>query len=380
MGELESVRLEFKAADAMGHPEAIVRAVVALLNTQGGEVWVGLGEQEGKAVSIQPLADPQRARIILRDKMVELIEPTPVDLVQPRVVGAVVVVRVEQGSERPYALKSGTKREYLGRFLDRTRMLSYEELRHFFSTGRGERQKALIDARRRVGALRSRVGRGLIFIAVPLPECQVATNQPAVPLAIQRVLGDHTSTGSRRMGWTFHHEQAQAKLQKGREVVVDAGLGDEIRLTARGEVVFSTRPGRLLWQGSRGPNPERDVHPIVLAELVTSAVRILKQLTLLRIHERTPDKWVLHLSLLGMAGWTLSGGSPLRWSVGSQIGTFEEDELSGSDVVIESAELDANPDRVALTLLKQLYADFQLTTDQLPPEFDQEQGVLRLND
>lgn len=379
IGEPETERLEFKAAEAMKHPDSIVRAVVAMLNSAGGAVWVGVGEQGGKAVSVQQLTDPERARVVLRDKMVELIEPTPVGLVDPMVTGGVVAVRVKRGSDRPYALKSGNSREYLGRFGDRTRLLSYEELREAFSGNGKKSHQEVRTARKQIAKLRKECGPGLALIAVQLPETQISTGDALIKQSLQRLLQDHSTTGSRRMGWTFHSERAEVAFRR-HALVATVGLGDEVRVTPRGEVVFTAVPNRLTWPGSKGPVAERDVHPIVLVELVTSAVRILKQLSAGPLSERQPKQWLMHLALLGMQGWTLVGGSPLRWSVGAQVGKLEEGEYSGPDVLFDRVELENEPDRIALTLLKQLYADFGLSTDQIPPEFDQELGVLRLND
>jgi hypothetical protein len=379
IGASESARLEFKAADAMKHPESVIRAVVAMLNSDGGEIWVGLGEENGKAVSVQPLSDAERARVVLRDKMVELIEPTPVGLVDPVVVGGIIAIKVRRGSDRPFALKSGNSRDYLGRFGDRTRALSYEELREAFSANRNESSEALSEARKQVGKLRARSDRGLVLIAVPLPEARVSTNDSATGRTVEKLMRDHLVTGSRRMGWTFHYENAKVDFLR-HELVARVGLDDQVIMTPRGEVVFMTSPNRLIWSGSRGPSPERDVHPIVLCELVTSAIRILKELSGPSLFERQPKQWLLHLALLGMHGWTLVGGSPLLWSVTARAGVLEEDEYAGPDVLFERAELEKEPDRIALTLLKQLYADFGLTSDQIPPEFDQEAGVLRLSD
>jgi hypothetical protein len=311
--------------------------------------------------------------------MVELIEPTPVGLVDPIVVGGIIAIKVRRGNDRPFAMKSGNSRDYLGRFGDRTRALSYEELREAFGANRSESSEAVTEARKQVGKLRARIDRGLVLIAVPIPEARVSTNDSSTGRTLEKLLRDHVVTGSRRMGWTFHYEGATVAFRR-HELVASVGLADQVIITPRGEMIFTTSPNRLIWSGSRGPVPEKDVHPIVLCELVTSAIRILRELSGRSLFERQPKNWLLHLALLGMGGWTLFGGSPLRWSVTARAGVLEEDEYTGPEVLFESAELEKGPDRIALTLLKQLYADFGLTSDQIPPEFDQETGVLRLGD
>src|SRR6185295_20094854 len=67
--------LEFKGIDALKDPEKIAREVVAMLNAQGGKVWVGLREEDGRAVAVEPIADPEREKGRLLNYLVDTIEP-----------------------------------------------------------------------------------------------------------------------------------------------------------------------------------------------------------------------------------------------------------------------------------------------------------------
>lgn len=58
LGQVESVRLEFKGRDA--RPIDIGRAVVALLNASGGNIWWGVKAEGEKATAEEPFLDGSR--------------------------------------------------------------------------------------------------------------------------------------------------------------------------------------------------------------------------------------------------------------------------------------------------------------------------------
>jgi predicted HTH transcriptional regulator len=77
LGEAESQCLEFKAADALRSPESIAKSVVGLLNAQGGELWIGLREENERAVSLESVPDAEAACRSLRDHLIDTVEPAP---------------------------------------------------------------------------------------------------------------------------------------------------------------------------------------------------------------------------------------------------------------------------------------------------------------
>ena len=76
LGRKEDFHLELKGRDALDDPEKIAREVVAFLNAEGGDVWVGLGEEAGRAVKVEPIPDPEREQRRLVDYLIETIEPS----------------------------------------------------------------------------------------------------------------------------------------------------------------------------------------------------------------------------------------------------------------------------------------------------------------
>ena len=134
LGRKEDFHLEFKGRDALGDPEKIAREVVAFLNADGGEVWVGLGEEDGRAVKVEPISDAEQAQRRLLDFLIETVEPSPsAKEVRVEVVdegeGAVLRVGVQpDGGRGPYAFLRKGGRHFVLRIGERIRPMSREEV------------------------------------------------------------------------------------------------------------------------------------------------------------------------------------------------------------------------------------------------------------
>ena len=141
LGERESLKSEFKRVEALKDPANIAREVVAFLNAEGGEIWIGVGEAAGVADVIEEVPNPELQRDRLQDALVDLVEPCPV---VGREIAIEVVpfpadqargllrVRVEAGRRGPYALLRQTMRAYLKRTGTRLRPMTREELAQAF--------------------------------------------------------------------------------------------------------------------------------------------------------------------------------------------------------------------------------------------------------
>lgn len=76
LGQKEGPRLELKGADVLKDPEKIAREIVAMLNAEGGEVWVGLREEGNRAVAVEEIADPEGEQRRLLDFLGDVVEPS----------------------------------------------------------------------------------------------------------------------------------------------------------------------------------------------------------------------------------------------------------------------------------------------------------------
>src|SRR3954451_2279431 len=138
LGKSEDVHLEFKAAEALKDPEKIAREVVAMLNADGGEVWVGLREEDGVAVAVEEIPEPELSRQSLRDFLVSTVEPSPspgeieIDPI-PSPKGSILRLRARpDASRKPYALLRRSGRAFWMRVADRLRVMDREEIRKSF--------------------------------------------------------------------------------------------------------------------------------------------------------------------------------------------------------------------------------------------------------
>jgi hypothetical protein len=61
LGERESQKLEFKSSAILEQPDKIAKEVVAMLNAEGGEVWIGIREDEARAVECEPIRNAESA-------------------------------------------------------------------------------------------------------------------------------------------------------------------------------------------------------------------------------------------------------------------------------------------------------------------------------
>ena len=71
LGRAEDEKLEFKAKDVLRHPATVARVVVAFLNKDGGHLWIGVDESEGRATKLDPVDS------FLRETGAPAVEPLP---------------------------------------------------------------------------------------------------------------------------------------------------------------------------------------------------------------------------------------------------------------------------------------------------------------
>ncbi|MGH7150971.1 MAG: AlbA family DNA-binding domain-containing protein, partial [Planctomycetota bacterium] len=134
LGEPESQTLEFKGAGALKDLASISREVVAMLNSRGGDVWIGIEEREGRGASVEGIPDAEREARRLRDHLVDSIHPSPsaeevsLSCASDETGRSVLLVRARPRKERkPYAFRKEGGWHFLLRVGDRVRPMSREE-------------------------------------------------------------------------------------------------------------------------------------------------------------------------------------------------------------------------------------------------------------
>ncbi|MDZ4773655.1 MAG: ATP-binding protein [Planctomycetota bacterium] len=117
-GKSEGLTLEFKASAALGDPLTLPRAVCSFLNSGGGHILVGMGD-DGQ--TLDPVANPAVAKRQLEDLLASTIAPSlPHQVsveVSPDAPALVIVVPKSAGNGQLFAVRSTQ-----GRFLVPTRV------------------------------------------------------------------------------------------------------------------------------------------------------------------------------------------------------------------------------------------------------------------
>jgi len=365
LGDKEGQKLEFKRADVLEDPANVAREVAALLNTEGGKVWIGVIEEAGVAVSMQTVPNPEAARSRLHDALVSRVEPSPTnEEVRVVVNDGLLCVEVDRGRRGPYAFLEKSMRGYVIRVGARLRPLSLDELRERFSKAKPERpgqaEEAIAGLRGPPREKNDRADSGLfVFIAPSLPlELDLRSPQ------LEPLLRAPESSGNRAMGWNFSGRFHTLKVKSGVAIWKADFPTHQLMIDKKGDLVFSVPLERLQWQGEA-----REVCPWVLAELILSVCRLYPLLAETSA-SGPPPHVLLATSLRGIATWTLKPYSPN--SAGYHLTPAGEAnaDLEPPPLLIDFSELKSTPDRCGWRLLEQLYDDFGFGADQMPPEFN----------
>ena len=367
LGQRESQRLEFKGADALQDPEKIAPEVVAMLNAEGGEVWVGLREEEGRAVAVEaiPKAEAEQRRLL--DYLVDTIEP-PLSGKEVEVElrgggeGAVLrIVIAPDPARRPYAFLRKGGRHFVVRIKDRIRPMTRDEL-----LAREQGPQALGSAEAKVreekGAVLNRE-RGLFWLRL----------QPAANVELELreqvdLLIDPALSGNRRGGWNFVNSDRSPVILPDK-LVTAPEVRRKVEIRQDGGIVFEV-PLEDLSLGRRGQ--EKELWPLALLEFPVSAFRLAKAIYGGKL--KPVDPVFADLVILGVRGWILRGGTPGRVvALNTPHGYDSSDDLLWeSPLRFDFAEIDASPDGCAYRLVRRVYEAFDFSESAIPEWFNRQ--------
>lgn len=365
LGAREGLKLEFKRAEVLDDPVNVAREAAAMLNSEGGEIWIGVTEEDGVARTIQRIAEPEAARRRLADALLARLEPSPTDdEVRVETRDGLLRVMVARGERGPYAFLERAMRGYVLRVDARVRQLEREELRTRFAGSR----KAPPDRAHQTLAHWRGPGRkaadgappGLFVFIAPSAPIGLTLRSPD----LEQLLRTPEASGNRRLGWNFSGQFHQLQRKAGNAVWQADHPAHGLQLTKDGDLIFSVPLGRLQWQG--GP---REIYPWALVEFVLSVCRLYPRLVQ-TCASAPPTEVLIAASVRGVSGWTLKPFSPN--SVGYQLtaaGTAEAD-IEPEALAVEFSELVATPDRCGWRLLEQVYDHFGFGEAQMPPEYN----------
>jgi hypothetical protein len=374
LGEKESLHQEFKGREALQRPELIAREVVAMLNAQGGVVWVGLRAEDHRAVEIEPVSGAERERRRLRDYLVDTIEPSPADdEVAVEVVtadkGEILRVEARPKPERlPYAHLKESGRWFVIRISDRTRPMTREEI---FRLPQADtpRDAAILEILKERKRIQEAAGEKLWLALKPVPAIELDLQDHR----LKALLLDPALTGNRRSGWSFSTFGEEPRVRQGRLVAAGEDEPRAVEIRRDGFLSFSVLLKSLWWKGEAS-----EIWPPALWEYPLSALRLAGKVY--SDHLGADASIVADLSLLGVKGWKLRAGSPRSGTINFNLRPKKfveaDDFLLEKPLVFSGRDLLQEPDRCGARLLERVYEAFGYGREAFPPEFDQETGRL----
>lgn len=393
LGRRESQELEFKAAgileECRSDPGKVAREVVGMLNADGGEIWIGVREDNGVAVEYQEIdrADEERSRLV--DVLIDVIEPAP----GPREVALTVeamdgrkLIRIDVSSRpsgRPYAVRKGQTRLYVVRHDARLRPMTRDEIGKAFVASReavdesGREKESVLAEMIRLRENALPAGGGDLWIRL--------VTLPKTPLDLQRedareILMDPRRTSNREAGWNFvnPYDSPVSSHENGVRWLGTAIEGyASVAFSEHGTIKSRTWLEALRWR-----NEGQVFYPFALMEHVAAVLRLASTVYQALSEGAAPNRDAqvfLDAGLRGAEGWGLKPGSP------DSIGYMRREPapLNGDDVVLWDTPVEfrlgdvvETPDRCALRVVRRIYGLFGYTDRDLPPQFDQEKGML----
>jgi hypothetical protein len=394
LGKQESERLEFKSRDALNDRKTIAREAVALLNAKGGDLWLGIREENGYGVEVEPIPDASSSAEMLLDFLVDTVEPSPASgelEVKPVSTdfGEVIRVALAEGALKPYALAgSGGSRVYLTRIGARIRPMSRAEIAKAFAAANRSVEEATAQLREKIEQLLQErheieyqggvLGRKDGFWLQIRPVSKIRIDLQAGDL--EEMFMDPTRTGNRRTGWTFAG-RAKPRLQGDRLVSrsiwgpTQAQVGQEIELREDGVITFSSSLSRLHWKGD-----SREIWPLILLELPISLLRFAARVYVDILDGESPV--LVDVALLGVVGWSLREGTPGDWFLAEDLAEFEGSRhlTLPEPSTFRFSEIREQPDVCGFRIVRRIYQEFGLREENMPAQFDKTQGKLILPD
>jgi hypothetical protein len=369
LGRREGPELEFKSSRSLEDLPSLAREVVAFLNAGGGQIVVGVEEEEGRAAHVQGVEDAPYWCRRIEDHLVDTIEPAPEgSLVEVEPDRGLIRIRVASGPHKPYARIRRSERLYVIRAGARIRPMTRDEIRDAM---RGS-NAADANARKSLDAAREeylRDGPSGMWIGFE-PETPMEVDlEEITPL-----LSDPGASGCRRNGFNVMSPSRRIERFSDR---VEQRLGVVARLEVHESGALRYRTA--LDQLRHGVRPD-EWNPYALIELPTSLIRLASKIAGMT----RPADVLAQLVLAGSAGVCLPAFPPGTW--GYQMGRvpdwpddwlrMKEDVVTTTVVRIRGEDLLDSPDRCAWRLWSQVYDAFGYPVRLHPAAYDAAAGRL----
>lgn len=390
LGVREGLELEFKSGGVLDDltKSRVGVAVVAFLNSKGGDLYIGVRDEDDVAVAIDPIDDPEAEARRVYDHLVDSIEPA-IDADEVRVevaeVGGQRILRVRcspNEAKRPYAFVSRQGRWFSKRLEARVRNMTRRELASAFAQHEAPSKDTSGEkALKRLGELRNDAARRKVLWIGLQPHADLGVD--VLDAGIKTLCTRPEESGQRPEGWNAVNPYAELHPVQGKELHV--GAPEEytyLRLSRRGAISFEVPTGRLHWNG-----PEQHIWPLALAEFPASFFRLARAILSQHHAGRTAldegDRFVAQLAIFGLHDWHLVGGGirNTKWpAIQPPTDPYPEAELVTDPIQLTLASIRDEPDWCGYRLVSMVYRAFNLGEDAMVPEFDRERRRLVLPD
>jgi hypothetical protein len=378
LGQAEGQNLEFKGEDALRDLSSISRAVVAMLNADGGTIWIGVDEENGRAVRATPIRAVEEQRDRLRDHLVDSLEPSPstdeISLVTVAAPGG-HVLRIDvrpAADKKPYARWRGSARDFIRRDDRRIVTIDRADLARAFSRSPAPTEP-IAEQRRRLAELRAAGPADAMWICL-LPIDDLALDLGPNRTFLDSCFVDATVTGNRPNGWNF--TDWGYPEHDGDRVCSREGSRRRTCIHASGRIEFTMPLQFLHWKGE-----QNDIYPWILCEIPVSLMRLARTV-FARLAARQETKLLADMALHGARGWQLRPYAHVyagyHGTRGPKIFKGAKDLVLPEALLFEQQELDREPDWCAFRLLTRVYAAFGWSEEFMPPDFDRKSRRLIL--
>lgn len=326
--------LEFKR-DPVGRDDAakkeFLKDVSALANTAGGDLIIGVGEDDGVAASLHGItlapADDEIRRLeaILQDGIEPRLIGTRMRAVQLAGGGYLLVIRVLASWNSPHRVVYQRTNRFFARNTGAAYELGVEQLRAAF-LGSAETERRLNDFRfERLARLKGGVGTSLIGVGKMV--LHIAPLQPPrAPLDVRTISNDQS--GFRPLGrlGTTGTPNFDGFLLMGGEPHAKEPWTSSTQIFRNGRLEAGL--GGILYQ-SQPDGPHIFSHSDDLPQLIQAIPRYCE--SLFRLGVAPP--FVAMISLLGVGGSVMNDPTRLR----SGAGPLDRDDLLFEHLLIEDA-------------------------------------------
>ena len=387
LGQRENEILEFKGRAALSDPKKIGREVVAFLNTEGGDIFIGLREERGVAIEVETIEEAEQRAQDLRKSLGDSIEPSPapgeVEAAAIMDSGrAVIRVRVRRGKYGPYALlgREGARR-YLVRIDSSSVPMDRVDLAHRFA-GTSREEDPISSVRERLRGERDerqKWGEDELWVAIqPVREVSLNTGDQR----FETLLSDREALGVDPEAPSFHvpfkPEVRQDRLVLGIQIPgQDKAWSAKLKETTLhkdGGIRFRAVL-RLLYRHATGTT-SRVVNPDVLIGVLLSLLKLASGALAEVLDDE--DRLVIDLALFGV-GREEALIFPGRWRLprpGREAHVYED----GDDLTLTKPpdftfrDVRESPERCVFRLLALVYEAFGWREDAIPMALDARTG------